>query len=595
MSTATRTACPVKQFATSVVKGKTVAGSLVRLACERHLRDLKDGKKRGLWFDRKASNHIHNFFGLLKLPEGDRPFELAPWQKFITGSLFGWKGPDNLRRFRTAYIEAGKGSGKSPLAAGIGLFGLEADDELAAEIYAAAVSSDQAHVVFRDGKNMAEASPALVNRLEINAHNIACLKTKSFFRPVSSEHRGLDGKRVHIAIVDEVHEHATPLVIDKMRAGTKGRKQALLFQITNSGHDRTTVCWRQREYSEKVLKGTLPDDSWFAYVCNLDPCAKCSAEGKTQPTDGCPDCDDWRDPKVWLKACPNLGVSVTHKYLEEQVREAQGMPAKENIVKRLNFCIWTEQNDRVIPMDAWDAGARTIDRSLFNGQTCYGGLDIGATSDFTAFVLLFPHDDAEPVEIMVDDTDQNSPTQTIMRRSYSLIPFFWLPETPVKRDAQLQHIISGWTRQGFIRKTPGAVVDYDQVLEDIIEITEPFGLAGIGFDRGFQGSQMGTNLMKHFGDQVIQVPQGILTMNAPFREFLELLKLGRLFHDGNPTMRWHVSNVAAEIRGGLMKPSKDRSSEKIDGVTAAVMALAVATQGPDEGPSIYSEPGNFAL
>jgi phage terminase large subunit-like protein len=240
-------------------------------------------------------------------------------------------------------------------------------------------------------------------------------------------------------------------------------------------------------------------------------------------------------------------------------------------------------------MDAWDAGVRTIDRSLFNGQTCYGGLDIGATSDFTAFVLLFPHDDAEPVEIKLDETDQNSPTQTIMRRSYSLVPIFWLPEQPVKRDAQLQHVISGWTRQGFIRKTSGNVVDYDEVLRDIIAITKPFNLAGIGFDRGFQGSQMGTNLMKHFGERVIQVPQGILTMNAPFREFLELLKLGRLFHDGNPTMRWHVSNVAAEVRGGLMKPSKDRSSEKIDGVTAAVMALAVAASNPADDGTLLTE------
>lgn len=580
--------CPVEAYAVAVVRGNEVAGRLVRLACERHLRDLKDGKKRGLKFDHGAAEHVFNFFGFLRLPEGDKPFELRPWQKFIVGSLFGWKGPDGFRRFRTSYTEAGKGSGKSPLAAGIGLYGLQADGERSAEIYSAAVTREQAGIMFRDAHRMASNSPAIAKRLEIGLYNLAYPAGDSFFRCVSSEHRGLDGRRVHFGLIDEIHEHPNDFVVNKIRAGTKNRDQALIFEITNSGHDRTTVCWQHREYSEKILGGILEDDSWFAYVCTLDPCAKCIAEGKSQPTNQCPNCDDWRDETKWAKACPNLDVSVTRKYLREQVREAEGMPAKENIVKRLNFCIWTEHVNSVIPMDAWDSCAKPIDLASLVGRPCFGGLDIGSTSDFTAFVLVFPHDDIETVEVPVDPTNPDGEKTVQHRRSYTLLPYFWLPEISVKRDKALQSVIDVWRRAGHIRTTSGNVVDYDQVNAEILEICQPYSVGGIGIDRGFQGAQFATNLQKHFGDLVEQVPQGILSMNAPFRELLELVKQHRLHHDGNPVLRWMASNTAAEERGGLIKPSKDKSSEKIDGIVASIEALALMMRdGTKEEPTYY--------
>lgn len=587
-----RKTSPTTAYARRVVNGKIVSGRLVRLACERHLRDLKEGPARGLKFDAEAADHALRFFGYLNLPEGDRPFVLAPWQQFIIGCLFGWKDADTSRRFRTAYIEAGKGSGKSPMAAGVGLYGLVADGELAAEVYSAAVTREQASIMFRDAKRMAESSPRLAKLLEISEYNIAFPRTGSYMRAVSSEHRGLDGKRTHIALVDEIHEHPTSLVVDKMRANTKGRRQAMIFEITNSGHDRTSVCWRHRDYSEKILAGILQDDSWFAYVCTLDPCKKCAAEGKTQPGEGCQQCDDWRDEAVWLKAVPNLDVSVTRKYLREQVREAMGMPGKENIVKRLNFCIWTEQAERVIPMDKWDACARTIDVEALKGRLCYGGLDIGATSDFTAFALVFPGDDPETIEIPSDPFVPDGPVLRFVRRSFTLLSWFWLPGHPLRRDARMEETIARWRREGLVRTTPGDTVDYDQVLADICTISKPFGLAGIAFDRGFQGCQMGTNLQKHFGQEFAEaVVQGILSMAAPFRELLELVKAGRLYHDGHPVLRWMASNTAAEIRGGLMKPSKDKSGEKIDGITAATMALMKAIVAPAPKVSVYETRG----
>jgi phage terminase large subunit-like protein len=380
--------------------------------------------------------------------------------------------------------------------------------------------------------------------------------------------------------IDEFHEHPTSIVADKMRAGTKGRRQALIFTITNSGYDRTSACWTHHDYSAKLLRGLAGNDAWFCYICQLDPCEKCEGEGHDTPVDNCPDCDDWRDEKTWLKANPGLDTILPSKYLREQVAEARGMPSKEGIVRRLNFCQWTQIATHAIPMDKWDACKTEIDLEELAGKECYGGLDIGATSDFTAFPLLFPRDDA----VISAETGEQ-----LWRRSYTLLPFFWLPQNPRRRDERTTALIDQWRRLGLVKTTPGEVVDYDVVVADIVELSQRYRILEIGFDRGFQGAQIGTNLMAHFGASVLfTVPQGIISMNAPFREFLELIVTGRIRHDGNAVMRWHCANTASEQRGGLIKPSKDLSAEKIDGVTGAVMALARAMLRPpaDTAPSV---------
>lgn len=562
---------PVTSYAKDVVEGRIVAGRLVRLACARHLRDLEEGPARGLTWDVEAVNRVISFFSHLRLPvDGEldgKPFKLEPFQQFIQGSLFGWKVADGSRRFRTAYIEMGKGNGKTPQAAGTGLYGLVADNEAAAEIYNAATAYKQADIGFRDAKRMAQATPALRKILEIHANNIGFPRNGSFMRPTSAERRGLDGPRPHMALIDEIQEHPDSNVVDKLRAGTKGRRQSLIFEITNSGYDRTTICWHHHEYSIKVLEGAVENDSWFAYVCQLDVCEKCRAEGQDQPKEDCPTCDDWRDEKVWPKANPGLGTILPIKYLREQVAEAKGMPTKEGVVKRLSFCIWTQGLTKAIPLDRWSACTKPIGRAALKGRACYGGLDIGATSDFTAFVLDFP----------------DYPTAGLV----TLLCFFWLPATPVRRDEKMQQMIDLWRQQGHIRTTPGEVVDYDQVLRDIVELADEFHIHECGFDRGFQGAQIGNNLMSHFGDQwLVTVPQGVLSMNAPFRDLVERTVQGRLQHDGQPVMQWMVSNCVAEERGGLSKPSKEHSTEKIDGVTAACMARARAMLADESGPLV---------
>jgi phage terminase large subunit-like protein len=281
---------PVEIYARRVVAGDIIAGPLVRAACQRHLNDLDRGPERGLaWRPERAMRAIAYFADVLRLPaievdevSGEeivdatksQPFLLDFSQQFIVGSIFGWYNADGTRRFRTAFVEIGKGNGKSPLAAGIGLYMLTADGQQNAEVYASAAVKDQAKIQYRDAVNMVDASEDLQEILEKHGekevYNLVNRRTKGFFKPISAEKRGLDGKRVHCSLIDELHEHPSSIVADKMRAGTKGMRNALIFEITNSGFDRTSICYQHHEYSDRVVTGQLVDDSWFAYVCGMD-------------------------------------------------------------------------------------------------------------------------------------------------------------------------------------------------------------------------------------------------------------------------------------------------------------------------------------
>lgn len=549
-------------------------GRWVRLACERHLRDLDEGPKRGLIWRPNLARHVVDFYRLWLRLENGEPFILQPWQAFIVGSLIGWETVDGYRRFRTAYIEVAKGNGKSPLAAGLGLYGMVADGEPAAQIYAAAVTQDQAAIVWRDADGMVERSPELSARVQRLAHNLAVLSTGSFFRPISSERRGLDGKRVHMALIDEIHEHPSPIVVDKMRAGTKGRRRALIFEITNAGYDRESVCWRHHEYSTKILEGVMDNDAWFAYIAGLDPCEKCRASGKEFPTDGCPDCDDWKDPSVWIKANPNLGVSISERYLQEQVDEAVGMPAKAAIVKRLNFGIWTESVEHAIPMDQWHACDGLPDEAEYAGRPCYGGLDLASTTDIAALALVWPLDDG----------------------SHVVRWWFWVPEEMVRLRRERDNLpYDQWVAEGWLEATPGNVIDYEAIRARINELAGRYRIVEIGHDP-WNATNLVTNLQQD-GATMVAIPQTMSGLSGATKALLALVQSGKLRHGGNPVASWMASNMAVRQDGaGNMKPAKDRSKGKIDGMVAAVMALGrTMVHAGSEERSVYEERGLVVL
>jgi len=445
-------------YARDVVAGTIIAGPHVRDACKRHLRDLEEGPARGLKWDIDAANRAIGYFeDVLCLNGGQfegKPFEVLPWQAFVIGSLFGWKGPDGYRRFRVAYIETAKGSGKSPLAAGIGLYGLTADGEARAEIYAAATKKDQAQILFRDAIAMVEQSPQLAGRLATSGSkgkewNLAYHKTSSFFRPISADD-GQSGPRPHIALLDEIHEHKTGHVVEMMRAGTKFRQQALIFMITNSGTDKRTICWEYHDYGAKVSAGQIEDDSFFAFICALDM-------GD----------DPFKDEACWPKVNPSLEHGIPGlKYLREQVTQARGMPSKEALVRRLNFCEWTEAESPWISGDVWFAcqSPESLPLETWYGRSGTAGLDLSSTQDLTALVLA------------LDPTPDDPKTR--------LVPFFWLPGDGLHDKADKDRVpYVAWRDAGHLRALPGRAVNKLAVAHQLSEVCSLFDISTIAYDR----------------------------------------------------------------------------------------------------------------
>lgn len=551
---ATTSRDPVTTYARKVVGGKIVAGPHVRDACRRHLKDLEHGPARGLFFDVAAAARAIGYFrDVLRLNGGEFegvPYELLPWQSFIVGSLFGWKGPDGYRRFRVAYVETGKGSGKSPIAAGIGLYGLTADGEARAEIYAAATKKDQAMILFRDAVAMRDQSPELAVRLiksgvGENTWNLAYHQTASFFRPISADD-GQSGPRPHIALLDEVHEHRTGTVVEMLRAGTKSRRQALMFMITNSGTSKQTVCWEYHDYGAKVAAGSIADDSFFAYVCALD-------EGD----------DPFKDERCWAKANPSLEHGLPGlKYLREQVTQARGMPAKESIVRRLNFCQWVEAESPWIGGELWfGAEDKQFDAAMLIGRRCWGGLDLGSTQDLTALALLFEPDECDP--------------------HWRLVPHFWLPGDGLHDKADKDRVpYIAWRDAGHLEAQPGRAINKLAVIRRLAEIASLYDLQEVGYDRWrIEDLKM---LLDQEGISLPLVPfgQGFKEMAPAIDEFERLLLGGQLKHGGNPVMTWCAANaVTMSDPAGNRKIAKEKATGRVDGIVAAVMAAGRAMSG----------------
>jgi phage terminase large subunit-like protein len=555
---------PVNAYALAVTAGEVVASRLVRLACARHLDDLAHGAARGLvWNPTRALEAIDFFREILVLPErtdagdaldadsrtSDRvPFLLQPFQAFIVGSVFGWYTVGGYRRFRELYVETAKGSGKTPLGAGMMLYLLVGDGEYAAQVYIAAVTKDQARLAFVDAEAMVNASPPLADALTATVNNFSYDPTRSYLRAISSERRGLDGKRVHGALIDELHEHATPIVVNKMRAGVKGRRNALIVKITNSGYDRTSVCWFHHEYSRKVLDGTFANDAWFAFIAGLDPCDACAAKGKWFPTDDCPTCDSWKvEGPHWLKANPNLGVSLSWQYLRERVDQAKGMPSEVSDVLRFNFCVWTSASARAIDMGKWAACLPMPTEAELVGAPCFGCLDLGETDDFSAFGRVW---------VLADG-------RIAVKMRY------WLPDVALERFPNRPY--DAWRRAGILTVTEGDVTDYEIVRATILDDAKRDGLTSVFYDQ--RTARETAQILMAGGLDMVPMAQGFALSEA-LNRLLELIAAGLICHGDDEILTWMASNVVTLTNSKRERRlAKERSPEKIDGIAALVNGI----------------------
>lgn len=579
-------------YAEGVCDGEIIAGPHVRDACARHLRDLAEGSERGLRWDPEAAAHIEGYFReVLRLSGGEhegKPFELHESQAFIIGSLFGWKRLNEqgewIRRFRLAFVEAGKGSGKTPLAAGIGHYMTGADGEARAETYAAATDKDQAQVLFRDAVSMAKQSPALMRRITLSGGegrewNLAYLASGSFFRPVTSESsgRGKSGFRPHCVLLDEIHEHSTNAMVEFMRAGTKGRREPLIFMITNSGVDRTSVCFEYHTYAIRVASGAIKDDSFFAYVCALD-------EGD-DPFEDEPD-PELGVPRSWLKANPLLGVTFKKSYLEEQVRQARGMPGKESIVRRLNFCEWVDAENPWIDGDKWRACEVEDLEVPPGGMLC---LDLSSSRDLTACGRV----------VVLDDGTLAAEMRV------------WTPgETLEERERRDRVPYRAWVNAGHLIEVPGRTIDYAYVVRDLAELGWFAEADGCAFDQWnmkyflpeldkagvpwweYKGPDkprgQGLKMIRHgqgFGggasDSVLWMPESI-------RKFAELILAGEFKVRKNPVLTYaSASAVLAQDATGNQKWEKRKSTGRIDPIVALSMGVGAAMQ-PGKTAPVYS-------
>jgi phage terminase large subunit-like protein len=506
-------------------------------------------------FDKRAADVACAFFErLLRHTKGEwagQPFALQLWQRDdIIRPLFGWKRADGTRKYRRAYIEIPRKNGKSTLSAGIALALLLMDNEPGAEVYSAAADRNQAAIVFDAAKTMVEGSTALARFAEVYRREIRVPKINGIYRVLSADAPTKHGLNAHGVIFDELHAQPNRELWDVLVTSTGARRQPMLVAITTAGYDRNSICWEQHEYARQVSEGLIDDPAFFAYIAAADPG------------------DDWADPVTWAKANPGLGVTVKVDYLAGEVERAKASPAYQNAFRRLHLNQWTSQESRFIDMTAWDACNTPLPD--LSGRACMAGLDLASTTDLAALVLVFPPKrDNEP---------------------YWVLPRFYIPaQNMIERVRRDRVPYDVWVRQGLIVATEGNVIDYAAIRQDLAQLGAKYKLQEIAFDP-WNATQFATQLEED-GFVMVQFRQGFASMSGPTKELLRLVLSEDLAHGGNAVLRWMADNLAVrQDPAGNIKPDKAKSTQRIDGMVALVMATGRALSG-GESESVYEGQG----
>ena len=576
----------INAYAEGVLSGDIVAGPHVRNSCRRHFDDLDKGEQRGLYFDVEAADRVFDFFEkVLKLSEGQfegLPFRLQPSQAFIVGSLFGWKKSDGTRRFRRAYIEQGKGNGKSPVAGGIGLYGMLGDGEAGSQVYAAAAKREQAGILFADAVKMVRAAPALIKRIEFSGgpgreYNMAHHASGSFFRPVSRDTgKSGSGPRPFFVLADEVHELPDGKILEMLERGFKFRREPLLFMITNSGSDRNSICWAEHEWAVKVAAGNIDavtdptyvgdplDDTTFSYVCALD-------QGD----------DPLNDPSCWAKANPLLGVTITEEYLAGVVAQAKNIPAKQNGILRLHFCVWTDADAAWMSREVVEP--LMADFEPEEGSEVWLGLDLSQNRDITALAAVTKTGERDGKPLFDAWIEAWTPGDTLQsREDRDKIPY------------------TVWEREGHIHAPSGENINYRHVAQTLAEYSQQYSIQMVAYDRyafrRFEEDVEELGLSLNF----VEHPQGGTKKGKPTDEMAKAAERsgkqaeglwfpgslrmledamleGRIRFKRNPVLiSAMMSAVVDQDRWDNRWLAKQKSINKIDAAVAMVMAFGAA-------------------
>ena len=515
-------------------------------------------------FDERKAQRVVRFIEALRHTKGEfhgQPFHLLPWQEKIIRDVFGTVRDDDLsmRQYTTAYIEIPKKNGKSELGAAIALNMLINDDEWKAEVYSCASDRQQAAIVFDVAVDMVRQSPALMKRVKIipSTRRMIYQPTGSIYQVLSSEVATKHGLNVSACIFDELHTQPTRALYDVMTQGSgDARRQPLWFFLTTAGTDRNSICWEVHQKALDILEGRKNDPRFYPVLFGL------------------PDEADWTSEKNWYRANPSLDHTITIDKVRDAFRKAQETPADENQFRQLRLNQWVKQSVRWMPMDKWDECGGVVDPYALEGRACYAGLDLSSTSDLTALVLAFP------------PTSEDEP--------YRVLPFFWLPEETLSLRVRRDHVpYDQWAKCGFIQTTEGNVVHYGFIERFICELGERYDIREIAHDRW--NATMMVQTLEDDGFTMVPFGQGFKDMSPPTKELMRIVLEHKLCHGGHPVLRWNMDNAYVRTDpAGNLKLDKEKSTEKVDGAVALVMALdrAMKNQG---GDSVYNHRGLIVL
>lgn len=523
----------------------------------------------GAEFDPDAVDRVLAAFKALRHTSGKwsgQPLRPDPWQvAYIIAPVFGWVRFDaeagrRVRIIRDLFVDVPRKNGKSTLSAGLAIYLACADGEQGAQVVTAATTEKQAGFVFNPIKTLAEKAPALRKNVQAFAKKVVHPRSGSYIEVVSSAADAQHGANIHGGIIDELHVHRTPDLVETIETGRGSRDQPLVVIITTAdAGEQGTIYARKRDYVERLAKRVITDRGTYGVVW------------------GATDRDDPHKLETWRKANPGFGISPTRAYLEAESRKAKNSPADLASFLRLHLGIRTKQSAKYISMPTWDANGGLIQWDQLAGRRAFGGLDLGSTSDLTALCWLMPRPDEHG--------------------AYDAVWRFWTPEDNLPElDRRTAGEATVWHRNGWLETTPGNVTDYAAVRAAINRDREHLNVASIAFDR-WNATQLSIDLQED-GAEMIRLGQGFASLSAPLKEIQRLLLQGQrakdpqINHGGNPVMRWMVDNLAVGTDpAGNVKPDKAKSHEKIDGVSALVNAMAEAMRAPVEKTTAYAGRG----
>lgn len=535
-----------KRYITKVLDGKIPACRWVKFACLRQKQDLerKKSSKFPYHFDRKRANKPCKFIECLchvKGPKAGECIHLEDWQCFIITTIFGWVDDNGYRRFSQAYIEVGRGNGKSTFCSGIGLYMLCADGELGADIYSFATTRDQARIVFDDALAMARGNKDLQRYYGLTPLNnsMVIIGTNSKFLPKSADAGTLDGLNTHLGIIDELHAHKTRKVYDVVNSSTSKRSQSLIFTITTAGYILDGICMERRRTVGHVLDGSVIDEALFGIIYTID------------------EDDDWQSEISLKKANPNWGISVNPKQIMSELISAKlnTSAQKEYLTKHLD--VWVNSDHQWLKMEHY---RQCIDSSLkesdFYGEYAIYGLDLASKLDISALIRLHWRE--------IDGVIH-----------YYVFPYFYLPADAVHSSDNSQY--EGWSKDEYIQTTDGPITDLNALQEWIAEDVKQYSVLSVAYDP-MQATQMSQNLLGD-GVPMVELAQNLKNMSEPMKQVQALIYTGRLHIADNPVMHWMASNVVCHTDAKEnIYPRKEKVQNKIDGMVALIMAINQAIQ-----------------